>query len=357
MIEVTAPASKSFSHRYLIAAALASGTSTIHNVLDSNDTTCTREILSLAGARFTPLAGGSWQVQGTMGKLLGGKTEPLSCYVHESGTTCRLLTAVLASGKGNFRIHGAPRMHERPMGFLVNALRALGCDIVCEEREGFAPLQIRTRGIRANNLPAQEHVGMHALAVSMDESSQYFSGLLLASPQAEEMITLVLGGSHVVSWPYIGLTLQCMHDFGVKFLVETREHVDDDWLAADWRTLSHVEPMCLRVKVQPGPYRAGDFYVEGDWSGASYLVAAGALGTAPCSTSSRPWEPSSRARTMPSPSRRHPCTALMWTCPSARISYPQLPYWQPLPMAQRASPMWHTCASRKRTASRPLPMH
>lgn len=278
MIEVTAPASKSFSHRYLIAAALASGTSTIHNVLDSNDTTCTREILSLAGARFTPLAGGSWQVQGTMGKLLGGKTEPLSCYVHESGTTCRLLTAVLASGKGNFRIHGAPRMHERPMGFLVNALRALGCDIFCEEREGFAPLQIRTRGIRANNLPAQEHVGMHALAVSMDESSQYFSGLLLASPQAEEMITLVLGGSHVVSWPYIGLTLQCMHDFGVKFLVETREHVDDDWLAADWRTLSHVEPMCLRVKVQPGPYRAGDFYVEGDWSGASYLVAAGALG-------------------------------------------------------------------------------
>ena len=243
MIEVTAPASKSFSHRYLIAAALACGTSTIHNVLDSNDTTCTREILSLAGAKFTPLAGGSWQVQGTMGKLLGGKTEPLSCYVHESGTSCRLLTAVLASGRGNFRIHGAPRMHERPMGFLVNALRALGCDIVCEEREGFAPLQIRTRGIRANNLPAQEHVGMHALAVSMDESSQYFSGLLLASPQAEEMITLVLGGSRVVSWPYIGLTLQCMHDFGVKFLVETREHVDDDWLAADWRNIySHGLP-------------------------------------------------------------------------------------------------------------------
>ena len=278
MIEVNAPASKSFSHRYLIAAALASGVSEIRNVLESDDTACTREILSLAGARFTPLAGGSWQVQGTMGKLLGGKTEPLSCYVHESGTSCRLLTAVLASGRGNFRIHGAPRMHERPMGFLVNALRALGCDIVCEEREGFAPLQIRTRGIRANNLPAQEHVGMHALAVSMDESSQYFSGLLLASPQAEEMITLVLGGSRVVSWPYIGLTLQCMHDFGVKFLVETREHVDDDWLAADWRNIRHAEPMCLRVKVQPGPYRAGDFYVEGDWSGASYLVAAGALG-------------------------------------------------------------------------------
>lgn len=279
MIEVTAPASKSFSHRYLIAAALAGGTSTIHNVLESRDTTCTREILSLAGAKFTPLAEeGSWKVQGTNGKLRGGIAEPLSCYVHESGTSCRLLTAVLASGRGNFRIHGAPRMHERPMGSLIQALRSLGCDISCEEREGYAPLLMRTRGISADALSAQEHVGRHALTVSMDESSQYFSGLLLASPQADEMITLVLGGSHVVSWPYIGLTLRCMHDFGIKFLVETRENEEADWYAADWRSLNHVEPMCLRVKVQPGPYHAGDFYVEGDWSGASYLVAAGALG-------------------------------------------------------------------------------
>ena len=153
MIEVTAPASKSFSHRYLIAAALASGTSTIHNVLDSNDTTCTREILSLAGAKFTPLAGGSWQVQGTMGKLLGGKTEPLSCYVHESGTSCRLLTAVLASGRGNFRIHGAPRMHERPMGFLVNALRALGCEDVCADEHAYVTGRLAASA-GAEDLPA-----------------------------------------------------------------------------------------------------------------------------------------------------------------------------------------------------------
>ncbi len=282
MIDVTAPASKSFSHRYLIAAALAGGTSDIHNVLESDDIMHTREILSLAGASFTPIENGGWRVVGTNGKLLGGTVDPLSCYVHESGTSCRLLTAVLASGKGAFRIHGAARMHERPIASLVAALRSLGCEITYEGKEGYPPLLLRTRGISAEGLPPQEHVGRHALPVSMAESSQYFSGLLLAAPQADELITLVLDGEKVVSWPYIGLTLQCMHDFGVKFLVETRENVNEDWYAADWRSLTHVEPLCLRVKVQPGHYRAGVFNVEGDWSGASYLVAAAALGRRLC---------------------------------------------------------------------------
>ncbi len=282
MIEVNAPASKSFSHRYLIAAALASGVSEIRNVLESDDTACTREILSLAGARFTPLndRSGGYRVEGTAGRLLGGRTDPLSCYVHESGTTCRLLSAVLASGKGAFRIHGAPRMHERPIGALVQALRELGCDVAYENREGFPPLVITTRGISSASLPPREHVAQHVLAISMEESSQYFSGLLLACPQVDGLITLVLAGNKVVSWPYIGLTLQCMADFGIKFLVETRESTDDDaeWYATDWRTLSHVEPWCLRIKVQPGLYHSGSFVVEGDWSGASYLVAAGVLG-------------------------------------------------------------------------------
>ncbi len=285
MIAVTAPASKSLSHRCLIAAALARGESLLANVLESDDTACTREILSLAGARFTALPDepGSWRVQGTGGRLSGGKTDPLSCYVHESGTTCRLLTAVLASGRGLFRIHGAPRMHERPIGTLTAALRALGADIVCEGREGYPPLRLRAQGLSAEALPAMDGVGRHALAVGMDESSQYFSGLLLAAPQADDMVTLMLGGEKVVSWPYIGLTLQCMADFRIRFLVETRENAEagEDWTAADWRRLGDVRPGCLRVKVQPGPYHPGKFRVEGDWSGASYLAAAGALGKEP----------------------------------------------------------------------------
>lgn len=283
MIEVTAPSSKSFSHRYLIAAALASGVSELHNVLESDDTACTREILSLAGAVFTPLdnSKGAWRVQGTGGRLRGGRPDdPLPCYVHESGTTCRLLSAVLASGRGSFRIHGAPRMHERPIGVLVEALRAFGCEVSYEGKEGFPPFVLSTRGLNAEALPAGRAVGRHTLAVSMDESSQYFSGLLLACPQTEEIVTLVLAGDKVVSWPYIGLTLQCMADFNIKFLVETRESTDEeaDWEVVDWRRLSDVRPGCLRIKVQPGHYRAGTFQVEGDWSGASYLLAAGALG-------------------------------------------------------------------------------
>ncbi len=286
MIEVNAPSSKSLSHRYLIAAALAGGTSEIRNVLDADDTACTREILTLAGAVFTPVEGtpGAWTVQGTSGRPRGGdKGDPLPCYVHESGTTCRLMSAVLASGRGAFRIHGAPRMHQRPIGTLVNSLRQLGCEVVYEGQEGYPPFVLRTRGLSAELLPHAPHVGLHTLEVSMEESSQYFSGLLLAAPQSDAMITMTLGGSRVVSYPYIGLTLQCLHDFNIKFLVETRPSTDDDaeWELADWRTLTHVEPGCLRVKVQPGRYRAGRFDVEGDWSGASYLVAAGVLGREP----------------------------------------------------------------------------
>ncbi len=283
MIEVTAPSSKSLSHRYLIAAALAGGTSELRNVLVADDTTCTREILTLAGAIFTPLENlpGAWRVRGTSGRLRGGeKGEPLPCYVHESGTTCRLLSAVLASGRGSFRVFGAPRMHERPIGSLVNALRALGCEVTYEGQEGCPPFVLRSFGIAAEALPAADHVGRHTLEVSMEESSQYFSGLLLAAPQSDGMITMTLGGTRVVSWPYIGLTLQCMRDFNIKFLVETRERTDDDahWEITDWRQLKDVKPGCLRIKVQPGRYRAGVFDVEGDWSGASYLMAAGALG-------------------------------------------------------------------------------
>ena len=287
MIEVLAPSSKSISHRYLVAAALAQGQSQIHNVLDSDDTGRTRDILALAGARFEPITepGGTlgYRVTGTGGKLYGGESSPLSCYVHESGTTCRILTAVLASGQGSFRIHGVPRMHERPIGDLVTSLRLLGCSVTYEGKEGYPPLLVRTRGLKADALPPMEHVGRNALPISMEESSQYFSGLLLAAPQAKAPFTIVLSGTRVVSWPYIGLTLQCLADFGIKFLVETREAVDDEamWECEDWRSLTHVEPGCLRIKVQPGPYHAGKVQVEGDWSGASYLVAAGAVGREP----------------------------------------------------------------------------
>lgn len=272
MITAAAPSSKSISHRYLIAAALADGESELDNVLESDDTRRTRDILTAAGARFArlPRAGNAahFKVYGMPDGPRGGTDEPVSCYAHESGTTCRLLTAVLAAGSGLFRMHGVERLHNRPIGELGSALQSLGCGIVYEEKENYPPLIIHARGLAAEG----------SVRIGMDESSQYFSGLLLAAPLAHSPLTFVIGGSKVVSWPYVGLTLQCLNDFGIPFTAETRSAEGAPWTEADWRSLKQIHPGLFRITVSPAAYRPGSFRVEGDWSNASYLVAAGALG-------------------------------------------------------------------------------
>ena len=113
----------------------------------------------------------------------------------------------------------------------------------------------------------------------MDESSQYLSGVLLAAPLARAPLTVNIGGSKVVSWPYVGLTLQALENFGVPFSVERKE--GGAWSAVDWHTLEQAEPGNVRFRMVPAMYRAGRYAVEGDWSGASYLLAAGAIGPRP----------------------------------------------------------------------------
>lgn len=266
--EVMAPASKSVSHRMVIGAALAAGTSTLTNVLESDDLNRTMDIMRTCGADIQRQGDGVYTVRGVAGTPRGGSTEPASCYVHESGTTCRLITAVVAAGLGAFRIHGAPRMHERPIGELVNALRMAGVDVRYEQHEGYPPLIIDTLGLSGGSV-----------TIGLDESSQYLSGLLLAAPQSRSM-TVNVGGSKVVSWPYVGLTLQAMEDFGVAFTVEIKGD-DDQWAKADWRSITDILPGKVRFVVPPGMYRAGDYAVEGDWSNASYFLAAGAVGDSP----------------------------------------------------------------------------
>ena len=206
-VVVTAPPSKSLSHRALIGAALAAGESTVEHVLESRDLTCTADILRAVGAHIERCAPGSYRVRGVAGTPAGGFDAPVSCDVHESGTTCRLLTAVLAAGMGRFRIHGAPRMHERPIGELTDALASLGVQIAFEARAGFPPLVIDAAGMRGGEV-----------SIGMDESSQYLSGLLLAAPLTQGM-TVNVAGKSVVSWPYVGLTLQTLEDFGIDFTV------------------------------------------------------------------------------------------------------------------------------------------
>lgn len=282
-VVIEAPASKSMSHRYLIGAALANGVSTVRNTLESRDLEATRAILCEAGARMKPLHKPNsdeitgWEVHGMDGKPKGGEGKPLDCNVHESGTTCRLLTAVLAAGQGLFRIHGDGRMHSRPIGELCNVLERLGAGISYLGKTDCPPILLQAHGLD----PALEDG--HARC-GMDDSSQYFSGLLFAAPMASGPICLELAGTKAVSWPYVGLTLQCLIDFGIRFQVEMRPRLGVPWIPLQettWRKLADARPGCFRVRIWPGEYRAGDYDVEGDWSGASYFLAAGALGKRP----------------------------------------------------------------------------
>ncbi len=268
MITVQAPASKSVSHRMVMGAALAQGDSVVSRVLESKDLERTMAILRGAGAGIVRTGEGEYAISGVGGQPHGGSVDPLSCDVHESGTTCRLLTAVLAAGMGRFRVHGAPRMHERPIGELTAALETLGVSFTFEGKPGFPPFVLKTCGLDGGEV-----------GIGMDESSQYLSGVLLAAPLARAPLTINIGGSKVVSWPYVGLTLQALENFGVPFSVERKE--GGVWSAVDWHTLEQAEPGNVRFRMVPAMYRAGRYAVEGDWSGASYLLAAGAIGPRP----------------------------------------------------------------------------
>lgn len=308
-VQIEAPSSKSLSHRMLIAAALADGVSHLSHVLESDDTARTREALSALGARFERTGPGCFSVSGLAGKVRAPIAEDsagsgaLSVFVGESGTTCRLLTAVLAAGQGRFRVHGAGRMHTRPIRELAEALAGLGARFFFEQRDGCPPFLLEASGLRpAVGLPgcqpdvqsgvqsgvrtgracpaAARHEGKEDgdVSIGCDESSQYLSGLLLAAPLGQGL-RIVLGGRRVVSWPYVSLTLETLERFGLVPVVETPG--PEGWEAVDWRTLHEARPGGVRFCIAPGSYRPQTLAVEGDWSGASYFLAAGAIGPRP----------------------------------------------------------------------------
>ncbi len=269
-ILIPAPPSKSLSHRFLIAAALAKGESHLNTVLDCDDTARTCEILTGLGARFTHHAH-SITVHGITEKASPSQSVH-SCFVGESGTTCRLLTAILAARQGQFRVHGAQRMHERPIKALTDALIQLGAQITFEQENGNPPFLLNAHGLDASSLPdATVHI-------NCDTSSQYLSGLLLAAPLGKGLC-IELAGNRVVSWPYVSLTLETLERFGIPFQVFTR--TSGTWQPQAWRTLTQAEPGNIRFSIEKAPYHAGTYTVEGDWSSSSYFLAAGAIGPHP----------------------------------------------------------------------------
>ena len=246
---VRLPGSKSISNRVLLLAALAEGETTITNLLDSDDTRVMLDALEKLGVRLKR-EGDTCVVSGTRGAFTA-RTADL--FLGNAGTAVRPLTAALAVNGGDYRIHGVPRMHERPIGDLVDGLRQIGAKIDYEENEGYPPLRIRPAQITADA----------PIRVRGDVSSQFLTSLLMTLPllRTESGVTTVKVDGELISKPYIEITIKLMERFGIK--VERHE----------WHRF--IVPAGQRYQ------SPGTIMVEGDASSASYFLAAGALGGGP----------------------------------------------------------------------------
>ncbi|WP_020068973.1 3-phosphoshikimate 1-carboxyvinyltransferase [Paraburkholderia caledonica] len=246
---VRLPGSKSISNRVLLLAALAEGETTITNLLDSDDTRVMLDALEKLGVRLKR-DGDTCVVTGTRGAFTA-RTADL--FLGNAGTAVRPLTAALAVNGGDYRIHGVPRMHERPIGDLVDGLRQIGAKIDYEENEGFPPLRIRPAQISAEA----------PIRVRGDVSSQFLTSLLMTLPllRTESGVSTVQVDGELISKPYIDITIKLMARFGIE--VERN----------GWHQF--VVPAGQRYQ------SPGTIMVEGDASSASYFLAAGALGGGP----------------------------------------------------------------------------
>jgi len=244
---VRLPGSKSISNRVLLLAALAHGTTVVRDLLKSDDTERMLEALHTLGVKIESQGGNSYNVTGCGGDF---PVRDAKLFLGNAGTAFRPLTAALALSGGSYSLSGVARMHERPIGDLVDALRSLGANIDYSANEGFPPLQIKPATLS----------GALKVAVRGDVSSQFLTALLMALPLLQRAVTVEVVGE-LISKPYIEITLAIMARFGVNVL-------RDGWrsftVAADSR---YVSP--------------GVIYVEGDASSASYFLAAGVIGGGP----------------------------------------------------------------------------
>lgn len=239
---VSIPGSKSSTNRALLIAALADGHTTLQEALFSDDTERMVESLARLGLRVEAHPDERrYDVWGQVGRLPASHAD---LFVGNSGTSARFLTAMLALGHGRYRVDGVPRMRERPIEPLLHALGQLGIRAYAEAGNGCPPLVVEATGLEGGRLQMEG-----------GQSSQYFSALLMVGACARSGLQIEVLGD-LVSKPYIDLTAAVMADFGVK--------------------MSHENYQVMRV---PGGqrYRAREYVVEPDASGASYFFAAAAV--------------------------------------------------------------------------------
>lgn len=244
------PGSKSISNRILLLAALAEGATEIHELLTSDDTARMLEALTKLGIAIEQTGDGDYRISGCQGKFPVAEAD---LFLGNAGTAFRPLTAALSLMQGHYRLSGVARMHERPIGDLVDALRQLGAAIDYLGNVGFPPLEIKPANLQVQN-------DTYQVTVKGDVSSQFLTSLLMALPLTGKKSVITVTGT-LISQPYIELTIAQMQRFGV--CVEQ----------TGWQQF--VIPAQQR-------YRSpGSVFVEGDASSASYFLAAGAIGHGP----------------------------------------------------------------------------
>ena len=241
--QVTLPGSKSITNRILLLSAIADGTTTIIGPLVSDDTLHMIDALKKLQVDLTQKDNGDILIHGTRGNF---KNKSAEIFLGNAGTAFRPLTAALSFSKGQYTLSGLPRMHERPIKDLVDALLQLNADITYLDQEGYPPLKISPSEIMING----------PIKIRGDISSQFLTSLLMAMPLTKKEVVIEIVGD-LISKPYIDITLNLMARFGI--------HVKK----IDWKhfvipgSSSYVSP--------------GEIFVEGDASSASYFLAAGAL--------------------------------------------------------------------------------
>lgn len=240
---VTLPGSKSLSNRILLLAALASGTTVVENLLDSDDIRHMLGALKLLGVKVTLNEERTVATVEGVGGEFETPSEPL--FLGNAGTAYRPLTAVLAAVSGEYELIGEPRMEERPIGHLVDALQSLGGDVAYTKHKDYPPLKIIGGKIKGG-----------AVEIDGSISSQFLTALLMAAPLFSGDTEITIKGT-LVSKPYIDITLDVMARFGV--IVENNNYTT------------------FKVKGAQQYQSIKRIMVEGDASSASYFIAAAAI--------------------------------------------------------------------------------
>jgi len=245
--EVKLPGSKSISNRVLLLAALAEGDTVVRGLLDSDDVRYMLEALRELGVHWEQLGDSrDFVVTGCGGKLPKSSGD---FFLGNAGTAMRTLSAVLAVQGGDYSVRGIERMHERPIGDLVKALKQVGAQVEYLGETGYPPLKIHPRTGRDSGV----------VTIKGDVSSQFTTGLMQCAPLLDGVEIQIDG--ELISKPYIDMTIALMARFGVQ--------VERD----GWSTFNIAAGQCYKSP--------GEIFVEGDASSASYFLAAGLIGGGP----------------------------------------------------------------------------